>query len=134
MTVLKMRDPDRVTKIDGDAGYIASGRPDGGTLMVHTGHGIKFGLALAFLLLVCLAMSPASVALNPGEVPASSPWLPGTIALGGQHGCAIRSNGTLDCWGYCYSGQCSPPEGTYVQLTASQNYTCGLRTDGTLAC
>ncbi|MFO7695890.1 MAG: RCC1 domain-containing protein, partial [Anaerolineae bacterium] len=81
--------------------------------MVHARCRIKVEWVLALLLIVCLALSPASAALNPEEGPAGSPWRPGTIAIGTQHACAIRSNGTVACWGWCGAEQCTPPEGTF---------------------
>jgi hypothetical protein len=56
------------------------------------------------------------------------------VSTGGGHTCAIRTNGTLECWGRNLSGQASPPDGTYRAVSAGGNHTCAIRTDGTLAC
>jgi alpha-tubulin suppressor-like RCC1 family protein len=44
------------------------------------------------------------------------------------------SDGTLTCWGANEYGQATPPSGTFTQISASSQYTCGLKSDGTIAC
>jgi len=51
-----------------------------------------------------------------------------------SHGCAIRANQNVTCWGANTSGQASPPSGTVTQLAAGQARTCGVRTDATIIC
>ncbi|TNF26796.1 MAG: hypothetical protein EP329_20615 [Deltaproteobacteria bacterium] len=70
-----------------------------------------------------------------------------TLAVGGRHTCAIRSDQTLWCWGLGTSGQLgygstanqsSPVQaGTdadWADADAGYAHTCGLRTDQTLWC
>lgn len=69
------------------------------------------------------------------------------LALGKQHSCALRSDGTLYCWGLNDRGQLG--DGTteqrleptrvsgvddIVQITAGEVHTCALRRAGTLWC
>ena len=50
------------------------------------------------------------------------------------HSCALRTDGTLACWGLNVDGQATPPAGTYTAVSAGAVHSCALRTDGTLAC
>ena len=56
------------------------------------------------------------------------------ISMGNYHGCALREDGTLACWGLNDYGQATPPEGTFTAVAAGSLHSCGIRTDGTLAC
>jgi alpha-tubulin suppressor-like RCC1 family protein len=38
------------------------------------------------------------------------------------------------CWGEDGDGQSTPPAGTFSQVSAGWYHTCGVKTDGTLAC
>lgn len=68
-----------------------------------------------------------------------------------QHTCGIRTDGSVACWGAgkpgddatmldCDGktklnvGQSSPPAGTFTQISAGWYHTCGVQTDGTVAC
>ena len=67
----------------------------------------------------------------------------------GWHSCAIHSDQTVACWGigkatddsnqvFCDDkinyGESVAPTGTFSQVSAGQLHSCGVRTDGTLAC
>ena len=61
------------------------------------------------------------------------------IAVGSQHGCGRTSASTVACWGRNLSGEGSPPEGTFLAVSASKNirgvaHSCGVRTDGSGVC
>jgi len=57
------------------------------------------------------------------------------VSAGGYHTCAIRTDGTVVCWGEPFGGKLTPPPGLIaVQLSAGQNHTCALKPDGTVAC
>ena len=91
---------------------------------------------------------------HPVQVGSSSGWL--QVSSGGYHSCAVKTDHTLWCWGYNGHGQLgtgnhtgpqhcgtSPCSKTPVQVgtdkkwaavSAGGQYTCALRTDGTLWC
>jgi Regulator of chromosome condensation (RCC1) repeat len=63
--------------------------------------------------------------------------------------CALAKNGTVACWGagkptddpaaLCAGepynfGQSAPPAGNFSSLSVGTNHTCGVKTDGTIAC
>ena len=56
------------------------------------------------------------------------------FALGGYHGLALRSDGTVTAWGNNYSGQCNVPAGlsNVVAVAAGSNHSLALRADGTV--
>ncbi len=92
------------------------------------------------------------------SLPTDAPFLPYkiagswlTVAVGGAEGdgghvCAIKSNGTLWCWGKNSRSQLGNSGGnlatptqigaanSWVQLQAGEYHTCGLRDDNTLWC
>ena len=52
------------------------------------------------------------------------------VSTGGSGSCAVRTNGTITCWGAMTDG----PEGRFSAVTAGLDHSCGLRTDGTITC
>ncbi len=84
-------------------------------------------------------------------------FLPGSVAVGGGHACALAADSTAQCWGSYISGKRGiagpyPVNNTslaafsdllvkpvmggerFVALAAGGENSCGLRPDGTLAC
>ena len=56
------------------------------------------------------------------------------MSAGFEHTCAIRIDGTLACWGNDFSGQATPPAGTFAEVSAGGNHTCAIGTDDALLC
>ena len=81
-------------------------------------------------------------------VPATRGWA--SVSVGGYHTCALRSGGTLWCWGRNGNGQLgigytsesedrprqvtSPAAGGWASVSAGGFHTCATRTGGTLWC
>ena len=74
--------------------------------------------------------SPA-VAVNPHSPPCEAFT---ALDAGDQHSCAIRTNGTIACWGNNEHGQADPPEGQFTAVSAGWAHSCGLRTNNTITC
>ena len=65
------------------------------------------------------------------------------VSLGDYHGCALRLDGALACFGagssdqHCVNhecGQSQPPSGVFQQVSAGYLHSCAVAADGTLAC
>jgi alpha-tubulin suppressor-like RCC1 family protein len=58
------------------------------------------------------------------------------LSAGREHVCAVReTDSTAECWGADGYGQASPPAGVKVtQVTAGENHTCAIKTDGNVIC
>ena len=46
----------------------------------------------------------------------------------------MRTDGSVECWGYDGDGQATPPGGEFVSVSAGDFHTCGVRTDGSVEC
>ena len=57
------------------------------------------------------------------------------ISIGYNHGCAIKRDGTVVCWGDNTYGQSNTPLGVkFIQVKAGQYFTVGLKEDGNILC
>ena len=70
------------------------------------------------------------------------------LTAGGNHNCALISDGTMQCWGYNWNGQIGDGtitnrktptsvttlSGIVTSITAGGNHTCALISDGTMQC
>lgn len=71
-----------------------------------------------------------------------------SVTAGGAHSCALASGGVAKCWGAGYNGQLglngiygtttptnvTAPAGTFAELSAGGNVTCGLTVSGGVKC
>jgi len=85
---------------------------------------------LVFSLLITLVVSIEQNAAPPVAQAATIV----SISAGGRHTCAVKSDGTLACWGNNEHERATPPAGTFTQVSAGRNHTCGLKSDGTGVC
>ncbi|XYH98468.1 hypothetical protein ACMHYB_01520 [Sorangium sp. So ce1128] len=42
----------------------------------------------------------------------------------------LKPDGTVDCWGNNEHGEAADPAGTFIQINAGVEHTCGVRTRG----
>lgn len=69
--------------------------------------------------------------------------------MGELHGCGLKEDGSVSCWGAgstgddscdedltltVNSGQDQPPAGPFEYLASGSYHSCAVRTDGTIAC
>ena len=40
----------------------------------------------------------------------------------------------MACWGFDEAGQATPPAGEFHSVSASDSYSCGLKTEGSVVC
>jgi len=57
-----------------------------------------------------------------------------SVSAGFIHTCALKGNGTVECWGDNSVGQLAAANGTFTQIDAGAKHTCGVKSDGTVAC
>ena len=89
----------------------------------------------------------------PEQLPAEeSPAVFVPVDVGWEHTCALRTDGSVACWGNSHNGQAGvlpgpvdyrdepagpvfpAPTGALAAVSAGGEHTCGVRTDGTIAC
>jgi len=90
-----------------------------------------------------LGTKTAPYGLTYSSTPVVTPGLSGVtgLAAGGNHTCALLTDGTAMCWGYDGTSQFLVPKAAPVPglsgaaaLAAGANYTCAVLTDGTVKC
>jgi len=96
--------------------YFPATAPTGSFTHIFAGHG---GTA-------CVPWTDGSIRCWDNE-PATGPSGSFTQVSGdSQHGCGLRTDGTIDCWG---RNQFGVP-GSFTAVSAGPGYTCGLETGG----
>ena len=51
-----------------------------------------------------------------------------------MHSCALRHNGTAECWGDNSFGQLAAPPNQFKEISAGSTSTCGIDYDNALVC
>ena len=57
-----------------------------------------------------------------------------SVSAGYYYTCGIRTDDTVECWGWNESGQATPLAGRFVSVSAGYAHTCGMRVDYTIQC
>ncbi|OQW91870.1 MAG: hypothetical protein BWK78_03325 [Thiotrichaceae bacterium IS1] len=81
--------------------------------------------SLTLLLLLCLTLSFNLVYAY---------GVSGVLSSSNGHTCAIKSNGSIVCWGANGKKQSNAPAGNFVQVSAGYEHTCALETTGKILC
>ena len=69
-----------------------------------------------------------------GDAPAE-PFVPYVdVSVSGSHGCGLRADGRIRCWGSNSHGQLDAPGEIFMSVAAGPGYTCGTWIDGTPRC
>ena len=111
-------------------------------------------IAPAFVLAGALSLAACNDEMSPtGPSPSTSltaaavaTWT--QVAVGGQHTCALASNGRAYCWGYAVWGQVGTGSGpnevptptrvagnlTFIQITAGLTHTCAITAENKAYC
>ena len=56
------------------------------------------------------------------------------VSAGKDHSCAVKTTGSVVCWGSNEREQSAPPSGNFLEVSAGYDHTCGLKTNGRIVC
>src|SRR5574339_1133350 len=83
-------------------------------------------------LIACILMLLTTFAPSPAQ--ADGPLTGGIVSVGAEHTCALRSDGSVDCWGNLDYGAAEDQPGPYIQVSAGGADTCALTPSGAADC
>ena len=76
--------------------------------------------------------------MRPTPIPTVAPSAPTNgyvqFDLGSSHGCAVKTDNTVVCWGENHHGQASPPGGRFRKVSVGSVHSCGIKTDHSVEC
>ncbi len=64
--------------------------------------------------------------------PIAGPFI--DVSAGTTHTCAVRTGGSLECWGYSTDGQTTPPAGEFLAVSSGYKHSCAVAVDNTVRC
>jgi hypothetical protein len=85
-------------------------------------------LQVAAAVIVLLTAFAASAARADGNIAGE------IVSVGSEHTCALRPDGSVDCWGNNGLGQAEDQPGPYTQISAGNVHTCALTPSGAVDC
>lgn len=51
-----------------------------------------------------------------------------------NHTCGVKTGGAVVCWGNNSEGRGTPPDGSFISVSAGYDHTCGVQTSGAVTC
>ena len=57
-----------------------------------------------------------------------------SVSAGSGHICGLRTDRSIACWGYNNNGQSDAPDGLFSSVSVGSGFTCGLRFDSSVSC
>ena len=56
------------------------------------------------------------------------------VSTGAWHTCGVKTDGSVECWGWDGHGQSTPPDGSFISVSAGERHSCGVKTDFSVVC
>ena len=81
-----------------------------------------------------LRSTEITIPASDGERATSSDGAFAAVSAGGDHTCALRESGAIECWGGSDQGQSDALTGKFTTVSAGTVHTCGLRENGAIEC
>ena len=85
------------------------------------------------LLVALIAVASVSCGLLDSDEPTPAVQY-ASVSAGEEHTCGVKTDGSVECWGWNQYGASNPPAGSFASVSAGHDHTCGLKTDGSIEC
>ncbi|MCB9665698.1 MAG: hypothetical protein H6732_16435 [Alphaproteobacteria bacterium] len=139
---------DHACAVDTSGGSVCWGNPSNDLLELPVGVYTDVAVEVRDFVdaLGTVITEPFTCALDAGGVPlcfglgsryGAAPPTFGAFAqfdITSDHGCGVRTDGTLACWGNDRVGQATPPAGTFSKVDVGGTHSCGIQADGQVTC
>ena len=57
-----------------------------------------------------------------------------SVSAGTWHGCGVKADGSVLCWGSDDDGESTPPDDSFTSVSAGGSHTCGVKIGGSVLC